>query len=334
LKVVVSNVRKKAVMPAMKAAPRKVAGKKKRGAIGGRISPVGSAKVAAPAFGAVTLTHPQRVVFPADGYTKHDVADYYAAVMPQFLGGVSGRPLSVVRCPDGIANACFFQKHLLPGLKRVRSVSLREESGAVGKYIFVDNADGVLELVQFNAIEFHPWAATTQDPEHTDYIVLDLDPAADVAWRRVVDAAMHMHYLLADIGLNAFVRTTGGKGLHVVVPLRPAIAWAEAKHFARSFAANLAASKPDEFVAVATKNRRSGKIFVDYLRNARGATSIASYSLRSRPGAGVAMPLSWAALRKTRQDAFALKNALKTIRARGEDPWASFASIRQSLPTT
>jgi bifunctional non-homologous end joining protein LigD len=291
-------------------------------------------KADSPKFGAVTLTHPERAVFPADGYTKRDVADYYAAVMPKFLPGVSNRPLSIVRCPDGIGNACFFQKHLLPNLKHVRSARLKEHSGANADYLFVDTAEGVLELVQFNALEFHPWAATATDPERMDYIVFDLDPAPDVTWRRVVAAATHLRDLLTDIGLTSFVRTTGGKGLHVVVPLRPALAWEPAKQFAQAFAASLAAAQPREFIAMANKDRRRGKIFVDYLRNARGATSIASYSLRARAGAGIAMPLSWLELGKVKRgDAFTLKNALKHIRGRDEDPWASFARLKQSLPT-
>jgi bifunctional non-homologous end joining protein LigD len=320
--------RQEPAMPVATAA-RKTAATKKI-----KVVQSGPAKSVPPTFGAVSLSHPERVVFPADGYTKRDVADYYAAVMAQFLPGVRGRPLSIVRCPDGIGGGCFFQKHLLPNLKHVRSVRLKEESGSSGKYFFVDDADGVLELVQFNALEFHPWAAIAKDPEHTDYIVFDLDPATDVTWRRVVAAAMHLRDLLADVGLTSFVRTTGGKGLHVVVPLRPAIAWAQAKHFAQAFAASLAAATPDEFIAVANKARRGGKIFVDYLRNARGATSIASYSLRSRTGAGIAMPLSWQELRKVKSgDAFTLKNALKHIGSRREDPWASMSRIKQSLPT-
>lgn len=289
-------------------------------------------KAPSPTFGAVTLSHPDRVVFADLGYTKRDVADYYAAVMPRFLAGVRGRPLSIVRCPDGIGSACFFQKHLLPGLKRVRSVRLQEESGTSGQYIFVDDADGVFELVQFNALEFHPWAATAQDPEHTDYLVFDLDPAEDVAWRRVVAAALQVRELLAGSGLESFARTTGGKGLHVVVPLRPAAAWGPAKDFAHAVAASLAAARPDEFVAVAAKHRRGGKIFVDYLRNARGATSVASYSLRARAGAGVAMPLSWQDLSKTKRgDAFNIRNAAKRVAER-PDPWAAMARLKQRLP--
>jgi bifunctional non-homologous end joining protein LigD len=308
---------------------RKTATKKKTKTI----TEKSATKSASLKFGAVALTHAERVVFSADGHSKRDVADYYAAVMPQFLPGVRGRPLSIVRCPDGVAGACFFQKHLLPSLKYVRSVRLKEASGTSADYLFVDNADGVRELVQFNALEFHPWAATAQDPEHADYIVFDLDPAPDVVWRRVIAAATQVRDLLGDIGLISFVRTTGGKGLHVVVPLRPAVAWATAKLFAQAFATSLAGARPREFIAVANKSRRDGKIFVDYLRNARGATSVASYSLRARPGAGVAMPLSWQELGKVKRgDAFTLKNAPKHVRSRGEDPWASFARLKQSLP--
>jgi bifunctional non-homologous end joining protein LigD len=316
-------------MPIASALRKGAAGKK----IQASVKQKSAAKPAATTFGAVTLSHAERVVFPADGYTKRDVADYYAAVMPQFLPGVRGRPLSIVRCPDGIDNACFFQKHLLPNLKHVRSVRLKEESGRSAEYLFVDSADGVLELVQFNTLEFHPWAATARDSERMDYIVFDLDPAPEVTWRRVVAAATLLRDLLADIGLTTFVRTTGGKGLHVVVPLRPAVAWAPAKQFAQAFAASLAGARPADFVAVASKSRRGGKIFVDYLRNARGATSIASYSLRSRAGAGIAMPLSWQELGKVKRgDAFTLKNALKHIRQRDEDPWTPIARIKQSLP--
>lgn len=285
-----------------------------------------------PPSGAVNLSHPERVVFPADGYTKRDVADYYSAVMPWFLPGVSGRPLSVVRCPDGIGGECFFQKHLTPGLKHVRSVRLKEESGKSGKYLFVDNAEAVLELVQFNALEFHPWAATVKDPDHADYIVFDLDPAPGVAWKRVTAAAVDVRDLLAGVGLTSFVRTTGGKGLHVVVPLQPAPPWAQAKDFAHAFSSSLAASRPDEFVAVATKNRRGGKIFVDYLRNARGATSVASYSLRSRPGAPVAVPLVWSELGKIKSaDAFDIRSVPARLKRLRGDPWKGFESVRQNL---
>ncbi|MDR3386068.1 MAG: DNA ligase D [Rudaea sp.] len=289
------------------------------------------AAVASPSA-AVKLSHPERVAFPADGYTKQEVADYYSAVMPWLLAGISNRPLSVVRCPDGIGDACFFQKHLTPGLTRVRSVRLTEENGKSGNYLFVDSAEAVMELVQFNALEFHPWAATARDPDHAQYLVFDLDPAPDVAWKRVVAAAIDARDLLAGIGLTSFVRTTGGKGLHVVVPLRPPSPWTQAKDFAHAFASSLAESRPDEFIAVATKNRRGGKIFVDYLRNTRGATSVASYSLRARPGAPVAVPLDWKELSRIRGGAaFDIRSVPKRLRRLRNDPWAGFDSVHQGL---
>jgi bifunctional non-homologous end joining protein LigD len=284
-----------------------------------------------PVFGSVKLTRAERKVFP-DGKNKGDVARYYAAVMPHLLAAIANRPLSIVRCPEGISAACFFQKHLTAGFKLVRSVRLHEESGDTGDYLFAASADEVFELVQFNALEFHPWAATIDDTEHTDYLVFDLDPGPGVTWSRVVAAAELVHERCAAEGLNAFLRTSGGKGLHVVVPLRPAVAWNTAKEFAQSFARSIAESKPQEFIATASKQRRQGKIFIDYLRNTRGATSVASYSLRARPGASVATPLRWDELHLLKSPtAFSMRNVPARLRSLHADPWQGFDSVRQGI---
>lgn len=284
--------------------------------------------------GAVKITHPDRVVF-AEGFTKQDVADYYTAVMPRLLGAIRGRPLSIIRCPGGTRAGCFFQKHTMAGLKRVRSIVLKEESGGEDTYLFVENAAQVLELVQFNAIEFHPWASTVKNTDVTDYLVFDLDPGPDVAWKSVIAAAERLRDRLRDVKLESFARTSGGKGLHVVVPLHPAVAWAKAREFAHGFAAELAAERPDEFIATASKAKRGGVIFIDYLRNSRGATSVASYSLRARPGAPVALPVSWTGLRKVKSaSAFTLGNVPAALKRQARDPWEAFAGIRQSLPGT
>ena len=289
-------------------------------------------KHAANVFGAVTLSHPDRVVFPADEISKSDVAAYYREVMPWFLAGVENRPLSIIRCPVGIAGECFFQKHLTSGMKYIRSVRIKEESGTTGRYLYADNSDGIFELVQFNALEFHPWGATVSDPEHAEYLVFDLDPAPRVGWPRVVAAAIDVRELLAKSGLKSFVRTTGGKGLHVVVPLRPAASWDKARKFARAIAERLATMHPEEFVSVASKQRRDDRIFVDYLRNARGATSVASYSLRARPGAPVAVPLRWSELRALKGgDAFTIRNVPARLKRMRSDPWAGYDSARQDL---
>jgi bifunctional non-homologous end joining protein LigD len=281
---------------------------------------------------AVTITHPDRVVFPDDGVTKQDVADYYRAVMDWFLPRVAGRPLSIIRCPEGIGGACFFQKHLLSGLKRVDTVRLKEESGGSGVYLFVSDAESVIELVQFGTLEFHPWGAIADDPDRADYLVFDLDPDPGVAWSRMVAAARLLRKLLREASLESFVRTTGGKGLHVVVPLNPPCTWDIAKRFAQGFAQALAELHPLEFVAVASKSRRKDRIFVDYLRNARGSTSVASYSLRARAGAPVAVPLRWEELGRVKGgNAFDIHSVPARLARLRKDPWEGFDALRQGL---
>jgi DNA ligase D len=280
----------------------------------------------------IEITHPDRVVFPDDGYTKQDVADYYASVMKWFLPGVVNRPTSVIRCPEGTAKACFFQKHMIQGLKHVGSAKLKEESGAQATYIYPLDADSVIELVQFGVLEFHPWGSTIEQPDLADRVVFDLDPGDNVAWPRVVAAARLMRKLLAQLGLDSFLRTTGGKGLHVVVPLNPGCAWPQVKDFAQAFAATVAQAHPLEFVATAAKAQRGGKIYVDYLRNSRGATSVASYSLRARSGAPVAMPLRWSELGRLKSGHdFDIRSAPKRMAKLRSDPWAGIDDVRQDL---
>jgi bifunctional non-homologous end joining protein LigD len=280
----------------------------------------------------ITITHPDRVVFPDDGITKQDVADYYATVMKWFLPSVLNRPTSVIRCPEGTAKACFFQKHMIPGLKHVGSAKLKEESGAQATYIYPRDASSVIELVQFGALEFHPWGATVDQPDLADRVIFDLDPGDDVAWPRVVAAARLLRKLLGQLGLETFLRTTGGKGLHVVVPLNPACAWPQVKDFAQAFASTLAQAHPLDFIATATKAQRNGKIYVDYLRNSRGATSVASYSLRARAGAPVAMPLRWNELGKLKSGHdFDIHTAPRRLARLRSDPWAGIDEVRQSL---
>lgn len=281
---------------------------------------------------AIAITHPDRVVFPDDGYTKQDVADYYASVMKWFLPGVVDRPTSVIRCPEGTAKACFFQKHMIQGLKHVGSARLKEESGAQATYIYPLDADSVIELVQFGVLEFHPWGATVQQPDMADRVVFDLDPGDDVAWDRVVAAARLVRKLLAQLGLESFLRTTGGKGLHVVFPLNPACAWPQVKDFAHAFASTMAQAHPLEFIATASKSQRNGLIYVDYLRNSRGATSVASYSLRARSGAPVAMPLRWSELGKLKSGHdFDIRSAPKRLARLRSDPWTGIDEVRQGL---
>lgn len=281
----------------------------------------------------VVITHPERIVFPGTKISKGDVAVYYRSIAAWLLPEVAQRPLSVVRCPGGIGKACFFQKHLGAGWgDHVHGVMIKEKTGR-NEYLRIDDAAGLMELVQMNVLEFHPWGARADDVEHADRIVFDLDPHADVAWPRVRAAAREMREHLRTAGLESFLRTSGGKGLHVVVPLRPALKWDTVKRFAQAFAEAMTALKPREYVAVAGEVNRIGRIFIDWLRNGRGSTSVASYSLRARAGAGVAMPLAWSDLPRIRSGAaFTIAKALAHVRKRRVDPWQDIAGVRQSLP--
>jgi bifunctional non-homologous end joining protein LigD len=280
----------------------------------------------------IVITHPDRVVFPADDITKQELVDYYKAVMPWLLPGIADRPTSTIRCPGGIDSPCFFQKHVMAGLEHVGTARLKEETGAQAVYLYPRDEAGVIELVQFGAIEFHPWGSRIDSPDVADRVVFDLDPGDGVAWSRVVAAARMTRGFLDDLGLRSFVRTTGGKGLHVVVPLNPGAGWNEVKAFARGFAEALATLHPLEFVATATKRFRQGKIYIDYLRNGRGATAVASYSLRSRPGAPVAVPLRWEELGRVRSGAaFDLKSTPKRLARLKKDPWEGIDSVKQDL---
>jgi len=280
----------------------------------------------------ITVTHPDRVVFAQGKITKQEVADYYMAVMKWFLPGVIGRPISVIRCPDGAGKTCFFQKHLMHGLKHVASTRLKEESGAQAVYIYPQDASAIIELVQFGVLEFHPWGSTVDKPDHADRVVFDLDPGDNVAWARVVAAARLVRKRLSQLGLASFLRTTGGKGLHVVVPLNPGCPWPMVKHFAHAFATTLAHAHPLDFVATASKAQRSGKIYVDYLRNSRGATSVASYSLRARPGAPVAVPLRWSELGKLKSGHhFDIHSTPRRLARLRSDPWKGIDEVRQNL---
>lgn len=280
----------------------------------------------------IVVTHPDRVLYPGQGFTKQDVFDYYRAVMDWFLPGIANRPTSVLRFPDGIDGQGFFQKHPMHGLKHVEHVRVREESGKLDDYLCPRDDASVLELAQFNVIEFHPWGARADALEQPDYLVFDLDPGPGLAWSDVVEAARLVKRRLAAVSLQSFVRTTGGKGLHVVVPLHAACSWEDARRFSQAFARDLADEQPDSFIAKASMSERAGRIFIDYLRNSRGATAVASYSLRARAGATVATPLRWQDLGKSKGASdFDLRTTPRRLARLRSDPWEGFATLRQDL---
>lgn len=243
------------------------------------------------------ITHPDRVVFPYDGITKGELADYYRQMAPLVLSTLAGRPLSLVRCPDGIGGKCFFQKHHARGLDRaIGTVAIREKDGATADYLCVDDAAGLLECVQMGTIEFHAWGSRADRLEAPDRMVFDLDPDEAVSFDAVRSAAHGLKQHLADIGLASFAMLTGGKGIHVIVPLDPSAGWPAVAHFAERFARMLAEAEDERFVATMSKARRKGRIYIDWLRNQRGSTAIMPYSVRARPGAPVAAPVAWSEL--------------------------------------
>jgi bifunctional non-homologous end joining protein LigD len=283
---------------------------------------------------AVAISHPQRLVYPQRKLSKGDVADYYRQMARWILPGIVGRPLSLLRCPDGAGKACFFQKHHGPGLgDAVHAVPLQQKSGRED-YVYIDDVRGLLQLVQMNTLELHPWGATVADPEHPDRLVFDLDPGEGVGWNEVKAGARDVRDRLQEIGLRSFVRLSGGKGVHVVVPLQPAADWEQAKAFCEAFAQAMAQQAPERYVATMSKAKRGGVIFIDWLRNTRGATSVCSWSLRARESAGVAVPLRWEELARIKAaDAFPLDKALARAKRLKADPWEGIDAVKQTLPS-
>ena len=247
----------------------------------------------------ITISNRDRVIFPESGETKGDLADYYAAIAPLMLAFVADRPISLVRCPQGRARKCFFQKHDSGGMgDHVRHVPIREKDGGIEDYLYVEDTAGILQCVQMGTIEFHGWAARASDVEHPDRLIFDLDPDEGLEFGDVVKAAEDIRKHLAEIGLTSFPMLSGGKGVHVIVPLTPGHDWEPHKDFAKRFAEALSLAEPDRFVATMSKAKRKGRIFIDWLRNQRGSTAVAPYSARAREGAPVAVPIGWAELAK------------------------------------
>ena len=247
----------------------------------------------------VRLTNPDRVVFPETGETKGELAAYYAQVAGIMLPHAGARPASLVRCPQGRGKKCFFQKHDAGSFgAAVKHVPIREKDGSSEDYLFVDTPAGLVSCVQMGTIEFHGWGARIDDVEKPDRMIFDLDPDEGLDFGDTKDAAEHLRRHLADLGLISFAMLSGGKGVHVVVPLTPGHSWEVHKDFARRFAEALSLAEPDRFVATMSKAKRVGRIFIDWLRNQRGATAVLPYSMRAREGAPVAAPVTWEELAK------------------------------------
>jgi bifunctional non-homologous end joining protein LigD len=275
----------------------------------------------------VRLTHPDRVYWADAGVTKEDLAEYYVRVWDAMAPHIVGRPLAILRCPEGTAGECFFQKHIAQNIKQssLRHVVKSKERDVIA----VEKLEELIELVQSAALEIHVRGSRLDNLEACDRMVFDLDPAEDVAWKAVVAGAKEIRDRLAELKLKSFVKLSGGKGIHVVLPIADAD-WDTVKTFSGALAASMAADSPALYLAKMTKALRQGKIFIDYFRNSREATSVAPYSTRARAGAAVSAPLSWEALSRTQSGhQFTLPDLNKRP---GKDAWADIGKVRQKLP--
>lgn len=279
--------------------------------------------------GGVRISSPGKVLFPEAGITKQAVAEYYNLVADHILPHITGRALSLLRCPDGQRKGCFFQRHHGSGLPEAVGKVIVEQGEP--PYLSIDNKEGLLSLVQMGTLEIHPWGAPAGDLDNPDRIIFDLDPSEDVPWSWVQEAAAELFSRLDQLGLVSYLKASGGKGLHVVVPLTGTHTWDQVKTFTRNMAQEMERARPNRYLIKMTKALRQGKIFVDYLRNEKTATAIAPYSLRAREGAPIAVPLAWKELfTLTSGHPFTLQN----IRERLEkpDPWVGMHTVKQSLP--
>ena len=281
----------------------------------------------------VRLTHPEKILYPEPGFTKLDLANYYVAVAGAMLPHVKERPLTLVRAPEGVGGKSFYQKH--PGDSApdtLRRIEIDEKEGRT-TYLMAEDVAGLVSLVQMGVLEIHLWGSTKRALEKPDRIIFDLDPDTGLEWARVVEGALLVRDLLAEMKLETWPKTTGGKGLHVVLPVRPHYEWEAVKSFAHGIADEIVRRHPDAYTGNLAKRARHGKIFIDYLRNQRGATAIAPFSSRARAGAPVAMPLSWREIEDgVRSDAFTIKTAPERLGKLKRDPWDGLIECRQQLP--
>jgi DNA ligase D len=282
------------------------------------------------AVAGVRLTHPDKVLYPEQGITKQDLADYYLAVADRMLPHVAGRPLTLVRCPAGSEKKCFYQRHAGAGVPdELGEVTI---AGFAEPYLYIKDAPGLIALVQMGVLEIHPWGARIDRPDRPDRIVFDLDPGEGLDFAAVTAAALEVRGRLEQHGLAAFAKTTGGKGMHVVVPIARRHTWPAAKAFAKATAERMAADAPERFLTRVAKAERTGRIFIDYLRNDPTATAIGPYSTRARAGAPVAMPLAWDEVTPSLDPAaFTIAGTRRRI-IRTPDPWAGIGKHAQAVP--
>ena len=280
------------------------------------------------------MTHPEKVVDPQTGVTKQALIDYYLAVAPIMLPHVIGRPLSLVRCPNGAGQKCFYQKQLGTGMPPgIDGVEIPDRKGkGVETYVTVQGEDSLAGLAQMNVLEMHPWGSTNADLEHPDRIIFDLDPDEAVSWPTLCESAVEVRERLSKLGLQSFVKTTGGKGLHVVAPIQPKYDWEQIKALTHAFTMQMEQDNSKLYISKMTKAARTNKIFVDYLRNERDATAIAPYSSRARLGMAAALPLEWAELKSPKAPKFLIAQFDEWSDRLRKDPWRPMLTSDQEIP--
>src|ERR671921_2896367 len=307
--------------------PASAGGERRRA--GGRAQ--GGVMTAERIVAGVRLSNPAKVLYPEQGITKGQLADYYVAVAERMLPHIAFRPVTMVRCPMGRETKCFYQRHAGSGVpEQLREVTI---PGFDEPYLYIADVAGLVAMVQMGVLEMHPWGVRVEAPDRADRIVFDLDPAEGLGFEAVIAAAKEVRQRLKALGLASFVKTTGGKGLHVVVPVDATAPWKEALAFSRGIAEAMAADEPDRYTTTSVKQEREGRIFIDYLRNNREASAVAPYSTRSRPGAPVATPVAWEELTPDlKPNGFTVENLSQRFASLKRDPWAEMTKVDQVLP--
>jgi bifunctional non-homologous end joining protein LigD len=293
-------------------------------------------KTPAPARLGFKVTHPDKIYDPQTGVTKQILIDYYLAVAPLMLPHVTGRPLSLVRCPNGAGQKCFYQKHLGPGMPPgIDGVEIPDRKGkGVETYVTVQGEQSLAGLAQMNVLEIHPWQSTNDDLEHPDRIIFDLDPDEAVSWATLCESAHEVRDRLKQLGLQSFVKTTGGKGLHVVAPIKPTLEWEQVKALTHEFTLQMEKDNPKLYISKMTKAARTNKIFVDYLRNEREATAVAPYSSRARLGMAAALPLEWTELKGSKAPKYLIARFDEWKERLRKDPWKAMLTSDQEIPAS
>ncbi len=278
----------------------------------------------------VKINHPDKVLYPKSGLTKGQLANYYNSISETILPFIIKRPLSILRCPDGYGTECFFQKHFDPKFsKHIYPISIPNQKK---DYFYIKNEQGLLTLINLGVIELHPWGSRCDNIEKPDMIVFDLDPGPSVTWEELTESALFIRDRLKEYNLESFIKTTGGKGFHIVIPINRKLEWEDVKIIAKRFALRMEELLPERFISSMSKAKRQKKIFIDYLRNGRGSTTVAAYSTRARENASISVPIFWEELKTIKSaDTYTIENISSRLKSLKQDPWKDFFNCRQSI---